>query len=428
MLIITKKTVFVLHKVWLSFLIYSCLVINSFAQQVAFSEDIMVKNFYAINHQPLFWFSCVQNIKRANEWLMMIESADNLGLISDKLQSDQIRVALLSNNSIGNIYKEQRDRQITGIILNFIKNLQEGSIHLDYDEVRVSRDSVYINQLLNSKPHEPVSKIVSRLDCKDHDYVVLKKYLCDSVTASETLRYKKVAISMNYLRYLAVNHQPERIVVNIPEAEARYYRHDLLKVKMRTVVGKKKTPTPTVASYITDVVTFPQWNVPYSIAVKEILPRMQKNENWLEQNNFDLLDAKGNEIDESELNWKDYNEKNFPYFFRQTSGNDNDLGTIKFNLQNPFSIFLHATSRQGSFSKDYRFLSHGCIRLEKPYELAEQLLRREINFKKLKKVKKDTQSKTLKLPDKIPVFIIYMPVVVNGKKITLLPDAYELIK
>jgi L,D-transpeptidase YcbB len=409
-------------------LFVSGVITNSFARQPDLKEDVMVEKFYLLNHQSLFWFSSDKSIKRANEWLMMIESAGNLGFVTTKLQSDLISVALLSNNRLDNIYKEQRDRQITGIVLNFIKDIQEGSISFDYDEVRLSRDSVYINQLLNSKPREPVSKMVTRLDCKDHDYIVLRKYLNDSVAANDTLKYKKIVLSMNYCRYFAVNYKPERIVVNIPEAEARYYRHDFLKAKMRTVVGKKKTPTPTIASYITDIVTFPQWNVPYSIAVKELLPRVQKNENYLEQKNFDVVDAKGNTIDESELNWKEYNDKNFPYFFRQSAGDGNDLGTIKFDLQNPFSIFLHATSWQGAFSKDFRFLSHGCVRLEKPIELAESLLRTTINIKKLKSGKNITESKILNLTDKIPVFLIYMPAVVEGKKVTLLPDVYDLIK
>ena len=428
MLFINRKTVSVINAGLLFIFIVCGSLTGSSAHQASVNEEPMVQKFYLLNNQPLFWFSSDKNLKRATEWLMMIESATDFGLISGKLQSDQIRVALLSNNTLDNIYKEQRDRQITGIVLNFIKDLQEGSIQFDYDEVRITRDSVYINQLLNSKPREPVSKIVSRLDCKDHDYLVLKKYLNDSVTVNDTLNYKKIALAMNYCRYFAANYQPERVVVNIPEAEARYYRHDFLKVEMRAVVGKKKTPTPTIASYITDIVTFPHWNVPFSIAVKELLPKVQKNESYLEQNNFDVLDAKGNEIDESELNWNEYNEKNFPYFFRQSSGDKNDLGTIKFDLQNPFSIFLHATSSQGAFLRDFRFLSHGCVRLEKPFELVEPLLRRTLKIKKIKSGKNDTESKILKLPDKIPVFIIYMPVIVTGKKVAFLPDIYDLIK
>lgn len=429
----TMKKLNALNKVLLLFCLTCVVVGSSFAQQPILREasvvkaDTIVGKFYSLTQAPLYWFSTDKNRARATEWLTMIESADQLGIVADKFQSNQIHVALLSNNSLDNINKEQRDRQITGLVLNFIKTLQEGDIKFDYDEVNVSRDSVYISQLLNSKPGESVSQMVSRLDCKDRDYIVLKEFLKDSITVKDTLKYKKVVLAMNYLRYLSMNHPSERIVVNIPATEAIYYRNDFLKQKMLTVVGKKANPTPTIASYITNIVTFPHWNVPHSIGVKEILPKVQKNENYLEQNSFETVNSRGKVIDDSNLKWKSYTEKNFPYFFRQSTGPRNALGVIKFNLQNPFSIFLHSNSSHSVFAKKLRFLSHGCIQLEKPLELAKELLPDSIDIKALKSGKKNTKSKTMDLPLKIPVFIIYMPVKVDGKKVTFLEDVYSLI-
>ncbi len=428
MLFISNKIYNALAKGVLSLVVISFLATSSFAQQDSLKEATIVNQFYSAYQKPLYWFSSVKNRNKAADWLTMIGSADNLGLAPDKDQADQIRIALLTNTRLDDISKLQRDRQITGIVLNFIKNLQQGVVHFDYDEVSIPRDSVYIQQLLNSKPRESVSKIVSHLDCKDHDYQVLKKFLADSLTKKDTLKYKSIILAMNYRRYLTINNQPERIVVNIPEAELKYYRNNFLKEKMRTVVGRKTTPTPVIASYISDIVTFPPWNVPHSIAVKELLPKVQKNSNYLEQNNFEVVDAKGNEVDESDLKWKNFTEKNFPYFFRQSTGADNSLGVLKFNMNNPFSIYLHDTSLHSSFAKDFRFLSHGCVRLENPVQLANLLLGGNIDSKALKKGAKNTVSKSNKLTRKIPVFIIYMPVVVSGKVVTFLPDVYGLIK
>ena len=399
---------------------------ETFSQQDAAKDSLILQKFYAVNQSPLYWFSSDQNRSKATEWLTMIQSARNLGIIPDKLQSDQIHVALLSNNSLNNQSKELRDRQITGFVLSFIKQLQEGNIKFDYDEVNISRDSIYIYQLLHSKPGESVSQIVSRLDCKDPEYLVLKAFLNDSVTSRDTLKHEKIVIAMNYRRYFAANHFTEYIVANIPAAGVSYYRNNLLNLNMRTVVGRKKNPTPLIASYITNIVTFPHWNVPHSIAVKELLPKVQKNENYLEQNNFDVVNGRGKVIDDADLKWKSYNEKNFPYFFRQSTGPRNSLGVLKFNLQNPFSIFLHSTSQQSAFGKDYRFLSHGCIRLEKPFDLAKALLPDKIDIKQLKSGKKNTESKTIALPNKIPVFIVYDPVTVKGSKVIFLKDEYDL--
>ncbi len=420
----------IFNRIMLSLLIIGYLVTNSFAQKPENKEEAMVQKFYSRYQKPLFWFSSDKNINKATEWLTMIESADHLGIISDKIQSGQIRAALLSNKNLDDIYKEQRDRQITGWVLNFIKQLQEGNVKFDYDEVNIPRDSLYINQLLDFKPAESVSQIVSRIDCQDHDYLVLEKYLNDSIlgTTMDSVKFKKVVLAMNYKRYFEINHLTEYIVTNIAATEAYYYHNNILRLKMRTVVGRRANQTPTIASYITNIVTFPHWNVPRSIAIKEILPKVQKNENYLEQNNYDVVNGKGRVIDDSELNWKNYTENNFPYFFRQATGPRNSLGVLKFNLQNPFSIFLHSTSWQGAFSKDYRFLSHGCVRLEKPFELAKELLPDKIDIKALKSGKKNTESKTIKLPLKIPVLIIYMPVTVAGNKVILLPDVYGLIK
>lgn len=412
----------------LVFFLVSCFATNSFTQPTAFSEDSMVQKFYTINHQHLFWLSSRKNIKRASDWLNMIESADNSGLVPNKLQTNKIRAALRSHNTLNKIYKEQTDREITGFVLSFLKVLQQGNIVFDYDEFSIPRDTVYVYQLLNSKPGESVSKIVERLECKDHDYMVLKKYLHDSINVTDTLKYKEVLLAMNYRRYLTLNYLSEYIIVNIPAAEAVYYQNNLPVLKMRTVVGKKKTPTPLIASYITSIVTFPYWNVPRTIAVDEILPKVQKDENYLEQKNFDVVDDKGNIIEDSALNWKDFNAKTFPYYFRQSTGADNDLGVLKFNLQNPFSIFLHSTGLQSAFTRDFRFLSHGCIRLEKPFDLANALLRGNIDIEELKKGKSNTKSNTIMIPYKIPTFIIYMPVQVAGEKITFLRDVYGLVK
>jgi murein L,D-transpeptidase YcbB/YkuD len=413
--------------------LFSCFIavgcVHPPGSMIITSEDPMVQRFYAINHEYQFWLSSKKNIKTAKEWLAVIDSAKSYGLISDKLQTVQIRAAMSNINKIDITLKEKTDQQLTGLVLHFIKDLQQSNIKFDYDEVSIiPTDSVYIYQLLNSKNRELVSKLVPRLECKDHDFLVLKKYLNDSISEKDTFKYKSVIRAMSYRRYLTTNPQSEYIVVNIPEAVARYFKKDKISIEMRAVVGKKKTPTPTIASYITTIVTFPSWNVPRSIAVKEILPKIQKNENYLEQNNFDVVDSKGNVIEDSELNWKKYTEKNFPYYFRQSTGSENALGVLKFDLKNPFSIFLHSTSWQGVFKKEYRFLSHGCIRLEKPFELTDALLRGTYNMDELKSGKKNTESGNIELPLKIPVYIIYSPVAVIDNKVTFFTDVYGLIK
>lgn len=412
-----------------------CFVAGSLAQtpikkaDTGIKADSMVQKFYAMNQVPLYWFTSRKDTKRATEWLTAIEIAKDSGLVSRKLMTGQIRTAMLPKNMRNKALKASTDKQITGVVLNFMKELQAVNVHFDYDEVsKPTNDSVYIHQLMNSKDKGPVSQIVSKLECQYPDYQVLKKFLKDSITDKNSLKYKSIVMSMNILKYIAANRQSEYIVANIPDAEVKYYQNGKQKLKMKAVVGKKKNPTPTIASYITNIVTFPFWNVPFSIASKELLPKVQKDESYLERNNFEVVDAKGNVIDDSDLNWDRYTERNFPYFFRESTGPNNSLGVLKFNLGNPFSIYLHDTNSKGAFAKESRFLSHGCIRLEKPIELADLLTRGKVNVWELKTGQKDTESKTFKLDEKVPVFIVYMPVTVDGEKITFLKDVYGLIQ
>ncbi|MFA6128591.1 MAG: L,D-transpeptidase family protein [Bacteroidales bacterium] len=403
-------------------------IIHGFSQLQQNQHDSITQKFYSETHHQLFWFSSGKSIKKASEWLTAIESAGDIGIVTDKTLTRDIRESLLKRNVLDGKYKESADRQITGLVLHFIKEVQQGTINFDYDEVSVNRDSTFIEQLRDMKPRESVASFITRIDCKDPDYLTLKAYLHDSVTEQDTLKYRSVVRAMNYRRYLTINHVPEYILVNIPEATAVYFTNNQPGIKMRTAVGRKKSPTPLISAYLTSIVTFPHWNVPYTIAVNELLPKVQKDERYLEQKNFEIVDAKGNPVDDSDLNWADYDTRNFPYFFRQATGPDNSLGVIKFNLDNPFSIFLHSTSTPGSFSENVRYLTHGCIRLEKPLELADALLRGNIDMEELKSAKKDTESKTLRLPIKIPVYIIYVPLKIEGKQVTFLQDVYGLVK
>ena len=396
-----------------------------FSQQKESKDSVLIEKFYAISHLKPYWFD--NNKIKADEWLAKMESSESLGFFSDKVHINQLRAVLKDKSEISSSIKEKTDRQITLLVLNFIKTLQQGNINFAYDEVSPPNDSVSAILLLNST-QKSIAKVISQFDCKDTEYLILEQFLHDSIAKLSPEKFKYIALAMNYRHFIAATKTSEYIVVNIPEAEARYYRADKLQLKMRTVLGKKSKPTPMIASYITSIVTFPYWNVPYLIGVSEILPKVQKEDNYLEQNNFEVVDAKGNVIDDSDLNWGKYDEKNFPYFFRQSTGAKNSLGVLKFNLQNPFSIFLHSTSWQGVFAKQNRFLSHGCIRLEKPFDLANALLRGKLDIKKLKLGKENTEPKTIKLASKVPVYIIYNPVVVVGRKVTFLPDVYELIK
>ncbi|MEI6948571.1 L,D-transpeptidase family protein [Paraflavisolibacter sp. H34] len=179
-----------------------------------------------------------------------------------------------------------------------------------------------------------------------------------------------------YLRWLHTARQKGALVlVNIPSASLFYYRQDRLLLASRIIAGKPSTPTPTLSSAITEVVLYPYWNVPQKIAVGELLPLIQQDPGYLEANNFQVLDKQGRLVSPLAVPWQTLGRGNFPYMIRQSTGCDNSLGLVKLNFSNPFSVYLHDTPWKGGFLRRQRFLSHGCMRVEKALELARMLLK-----------------------------------------------------
>lgn len=419
------------HKRIFFLFILLCAILTGYAQKTAINNDsARVARFYKTIDHELYWFANQKNIQKGAQWLKVIESREvrNLGFLADQALIDQLQSSVNEAANLSNPLKEKADKQITSLVLRFLKFMHEGEPLFEYDAFQMNRDSLYISQLIGSQRKGSVETLIPILDCKDNDYLVLKKFLRDSISDKTSVMAKKIWVSMNYRRYLSANNDKEMILVNIPDAHAVYYRNKLPSVKMKVVPGKKDDPTPAMASYVTSIIIFPPWRVPQSIAVNEILPKVQENLNYLQENNFVVVDAKENPMDPGEMKWEEYDKDNFPYFFQQLPGPDNSLGVIKFNLKNPLNIYLHATSWQGAFDQKSRFLSHGCVRLERPFELANAILRGEIEREELAKVKDSIQTREYLIKRKVPTYLVYMPAVVKGKKVVLLNDIYGLVQ
>jgi murein L,D-transpeptidase YcbB/YkuD len=218
------------------------------------------------------------------------------------------------------------------------------------------------------------------------------------------------------------------ILINIPSAELSFYDKDSLVTAMKVIVGKASTATPLISSKIDQIIFFPYWYVPNSIATKEILPVQQKEATFLENNGFQVLDELGNTIDPTTLPWATYTATNFPYRFRQVAGCDNSLGIVKFNFESPYAIYLHDTNHKELFSKSNRQISHGCVRLEKPYDLAAILLGSRSQVEDALKHRFDTDLKPqyIRLDSPVQVFITYMTTSVDEfGNLVIFEDVYR---
>jgi murein L,D-transpeptidase YcbB/YkuD len=179
---------------------------------------------------------------------------------------------------------------------------------------------------------------------------------------------------------------------------------------MRVVVGDPQTVTPVFSDKISYVEINPYWNIPKSIAIKEKLPLLRRNPNSLRAQNIRVFGPDGEEINPATVNWSAVNAGNWVYRLRQDPGARNALGRIKFMFPNPYDIYLHDTPSRALFRRQVRAFSHGCIRVEKPIELANLLLRGNEGWgeTRLERLIAKGRNRPIPLNNPVPVHIVYL--------------------
>lgn len=234
-------------------------------------------------------------------------------------------------------------------------------------------------------------------------------------------RIKQLEVSLERYRWLARNLEPRHVFVNIAFTELRLYDNNQLVMMMKTVNGRPHKRTPILKDQIRFVELNPTWSVPSSIATKAKLNVIKKEADFFEKNNFILLDPKTKEpIQHQQIDWLSINKTNFNFLLRQNAGADNTLGVVKFPMTNPYAIYLHDTNERELFAENYRQISSGCVRLEKPMEFAAYLLKDQTG-NSLDELKAQTSlvsanfeaEKKINLTEPIPVYLFYATAMVN---------------
>ncbi len=187
-------------------------------------------------------------------------------------------------------------------------------------------------------------------------------------------RFVRIAITMDRYKLLPAE-LPERYIwVNLPSFYMKLVDHDTVKLISRIVCGKPLTRTPLLTSAVSEIITYPQWTIPTSIIVKEILPAAKRNPGYFAKKGFSLVDGKGDEVDPYSVDWSKYS-KGIPYRVVQGSGDANALGVLKFNFPNKYAVYLHDTNQRYLFGQPVRSFSHGCVRVQEWQKLASYIIR-----------------------------------------------------
>jgi murein L,D-transpeptidase YcbB/YkuD len=203
------------------------------------------------------------------------------------------------------------------------------------------------------------------------------------------------------------------LVVNIPAAAVEAIEAGRVVHRYAAVVGGKDHQSPLIEAKITDIVVNPTWTLPASIIKNEVIPKMARNPRYLSRLKIEILDGRGRRVNPRAIDWSS-NEAT-EYTLRQEAGRKNSLGTLKINMPNKESVYMHDTPAKAFFAEDYRFLSHGCVRVDGVHELAMWLLDGvkgpdgdPWDVTAIKDAVKEEDKKTIKLKQAVPVVWVYL--------------------
>jgi murein L,D-transpeptidase YcbB/YkuD len=241
-------------------------------------------------------------------------------------------------------------------------------------------------------------------------------------------RMRQVELNLERWRWIPRGLGDPHVFVNIPAFDLELVRGGASVWRTRIVVGKAFTPTPVFSDRIVAAVINPPWNVPESIAIEEYLPELRENPKAFRRRGLRLLQGSEEhprEVDPTTVHWHALGEGSFPYRLRQDPGPDNALGRVKFQLTNDFNVYLHDTPTRRLFGHMDRDLSHGCIRVENPLDLARLLLD-ESSQDLLNDALGQTEERHLSVKPAVPIQIVYLTAWVDeGGALRFSPDVYE---
>jgi murein L,D-transpeptidase YcbB/YkuD len=283
-----------------------------------------------------------------------------------------------------------------------------------------------VNSLLYDKNLEKDIKAFQAAHALDADGIIGVGTLRELNVPVEK-RVEAIRINLERIRWVAKSMPDSYIIVNIAAFWLVMVRDNQVVYSTSVVVGKPLNKTPLFRDRMRYIEFNPTWTQPTSIVKNETIPKLKKDSAYLEKNHMVLLDIKGNLVPTSDLDMKNLSASRFPYIVRQEPGPWNALGEMKFMFPNKYDIYLHDTPSKSLFSRASRAYSHGCIRVNKPKELALKLLEgTEYDLEKIDQIIATRETTRVNLPEPIDILLMYWTCGIdrNGK-LFFVPDIYE---
>jgi murein L,D-transpeptidase YcbB/YkuD len=403
-----------------------------------------IKRFYDQNKFKPAWIKPQPGEGHAWQAMLMLDCVLQYGLSHADYHPKELAYPLLHDilDTPGKInIKTQAwfDIMLTDATITFMNNLHFGKLNPYYANDRIddgninsfNADDVLMNALTQTDIMNPIAAVQPRskeyLDMLNHMNLLKGKYDGDCYDVPETV-IRKLAINMERMRWANID-QPTYIHINIPSYTLMFHQPDSTYL-FKVIVGKPTNPTPTLLSEIKYFTTAPEWKVPASIFLNELLPKALADTNLITNKHFTIYDNKGNYVKPNAFNLAQIKTTPAAYTAIQSTS-ENALGTIVFRFPNIYNVYLHDTPEKSLFKKTDRAFSHGCIRVEQPEKLAGLILKNDNNKDKIARLHKNLmnyKTQTFNLKISLPIKITYLTCAVKEGVFITYKDIYSLDK
>ena len=412
-------------------------------EQSKLSNPQLINSFYQQNeYDPQLIMDHLFN-KELNVATAYLLKANEHGLNPKMFQADEIKALLdkfYDKNGIKTLDEAYRDMAelemlTANSLINYSTDIQYGvvnpkKIYVRYYTATQRPDSTAMLQVLQASN---LKNYLDSIQPKDPQYIALQKALTSNAQApglSAEEAKRVIMVNLERLRWKNKPHESKYVIVNIPD----YYLNvmdngkSVLNMKVCVGEGRNKTnantlsayndtaksdrpfpkETPQLNSLIHSVQVNPVWNIPQSIATKEIIVEAAKDPYYLSNKGIQVYKNDRVVEDVESIDWASVNKDE--YEFKQKPGDDNSLGKIKFLFNNKSNVYLHDTPAKAAFEKSQRDVSHGCVRLGDPQALALNLFGDGPKYKTIAEdMSQDNPTPTtIYLPKKTPVYITYV--------------------
>ncbi|RZK82715.1 MAG: L,D-transpeptidase [Pedobacter sp.] len=341
-------------------------------------------------------------------------------------------------------------------LINYANAMQFGAlsprrIYASYYTETKRPDSAGMISIINTKD---IKTLLDSIQPKDKQYLALQSALQKGITAQGATKEESIRIlkaNLERLRWKNKPTQPKYVIVNIADFNLDVMENGKSILNMKVCVGEgraknltdnlteydetgltKDRPfqreTPQLNSMIHSVQVNPVWNIPESIASNEIVKDAAKDRYYLANKNIDVY-QNGKMIEDPETIDFTAPDAGTKYAFKQRPGDDNSLGKIKFLFKNDESVYLHDTPAKLAFNQSMRAVSHGCVRVEKPLELAQALFGSGEKYNNISTQMKSEkpEAKDIVLKPQVPVYLTYFTAWADDKgAIQFRNDVYGL--